>query len=97
LVEVKAFFAHSGSAQGAMRFFDAVSGGNEAGQPLMTNGNCGSVMPPIQTRVFSTTVHRIEVAATGNGDVWLDSLTLTDATVPVRPTAWALVKELYRE
>ncbi len=90
------FFAHTGSASGTMRFFDAVSGGNMVGTPITTNGNCGAAMPPRQSRTFSSAVRRIEVSVSGSGDVWIDSMSLTDARVPVAENTWTLVKKLYR-
>lgn len=66
------FFAHQGaSSSGEMRFFDAVAGGNEVADPLLTNGDCLSVTPAMQRIAFPAAVRRVEVVATG-GTVWID-------------------------
>ncbi|MFQ5512745.1 MAG: hypothetical protein ACE5EO_12975, partial [Candidatus Krumholzibacteriia bacterium] len=64
---ITVFFAHSGTATGTMRFFDAITGGNEVGALINTNGNCAVFMPARQTRNFATPVFRIEATATGIG------------------------------
>lgn len=71
------FFSEQGTAAGAMRFFDAVAGGNEVGSPLITNGNCLSFMPDMQLVSFLAPVRRIEVEVTSaSGTVWIDDLRL---------------------
>ena len=96
ITDLSIFFAHSGSATGTMRFFDSAQGGSEVSSPLITNGNCGSLRPPDQTRSFSIPVWRIEVEVNGSGSAWLDSMILTlDSPTPVQKTSWGLLKAIY--
>lgn len=98
ILEIETFFAHSGAGtQGFMTFFDAVSGGSIVGAQIVTNGDCNGPMPPLQSQAFSSTVRRIEVDISGGGDVWIDSMKLTDTTVPVDAWDWGLFKRLYKE
>ena len=92
--ELAVFFAHTGSIQGTMRFFDAPSGGTEVGTPLMTNGDCSLAMPPTQSTIFATSVLRIEVTTTGN--LWIDTMTLTPApSTPTESLSWGMLKARY--
>ena len=73
--EIETFFAAEvGTVSGTMRFFDA--DGFEVDSPLTTNGCGGVVMPPSQSVTFSRPVRRIDVTATGIGDVWIDTFTV---------------------
>lgn len=74
LVSLDLFFAHRSGGSGEMTFFDA--GGVEVDAPLLSNGPCGAVMPPSQSRDFSTPVRTIEVVASGNR-VYIDTFTAT--------------------
>ena len=77
--QISVFFAFTPpqGTSGTMRFFDAAVGGNEVGAPIMTNGNCGVAMPPLQAQAFGTPVRRIEVTVAGGGNVWIDTMMLT--------------------
>jgi len=70
------FFANEvAGVSGTMRFFDI--DGFEVDFPITTNGVCsGAVMPPTQMLVFSRPIRKIEVVASGVGDVWIDTLTV---------------------
>lgn len=101
-LDIEVFFAHTGDSTltRVMTFWDAVSGGNEVGTPMITNGACdGDSILPLQSRTFSRPVHRIEIEASGDGSVtgWIDAMTLTDAEVAVRRQTWGLIKRLYRD
>ncbi len=74
LVSLDVFFAHRTGGSGEMTFFDA--GGVEVDAPLPSNGPCGLIMPPSQSRNFSTPVRSIEVVATGDR-VYIDSFVAT--------------------
>jgi hypothetical protein len=98
ILEIEVFFAHSGAGtQGFMTFFDAVTGGNQVGAQIVTNGDCNGPMPPLQSQAFPSAVRRIDVDISGGGDVWIDSMKLTDTTVPVETWDWSLFKRLYKE
>ena len=73
---LEVFFANEvAGVSGTMRFFDI--DGFEVDSPITTNGVCGgAVMPPTQMLAFSRPVRKIEVVATGVGDVWIDTLTV---------------------
>jgi hypothetical protein len=73
---LEVFFANEvAGVSGTMRFFDI--DGFEVDSPITTNGVCGgAVMPPTQMLAFSRPVRKIEVVATGIGDVWIDTLTV---------------------
>jgi len=69
------FAAEVATVSGSMRFLDR--DGLEVDSPLSTNGVCGGViMPPTQALSFSRPVRKIEVSASGVGDVWIDTLTV---------------------
>ncbi len=76
VTSVDLFFAEEvGTVLGSMRFFDVDH--LEVDAPLGTNGVCsGAVMPPRQNLDLSRPVRRIEVEATGAGDVWIDTFTV---------------------
>ena len=94
--DIVVYFVHQSSGTlGTMRFFDAATGGNEVGTPITTNGDCLSILPERQDRSFDVGVHRIEVTVSGLGSVWIDTMTLTEFSVPVLPARWGTVKAMY--
>jgi hypothetical protein len=93
---IEAFFAHQGGATASMTFWDSVAGGSQVGSSLSDAGDCNLSKPATVNRSFITPIRRIEVTMNGTGNAWIDDLTVTPATVPVRPTTWGLLKDRYR-
>ena len=93
---IEAFFAHQGGATASMTFWDSVAGGSQVGSSLSDAGDCNLSKPAMVNRTFTTPIRRIEVALNGTGNAWIDDLTITQATVPVYPSTWGLLKDRYR-
>ena len=70
LNKLSVFFSGFGGSSGEMRFFDI--NGDEVDAPLITNDDCGPVMPPLVILAFSTPVRSIVVTSSG-GRVYIDT------------------------